>query len=76
MYLIFSTKEAHDAVNDRVNAYIGHSGIGVDTWSHGLRCGDMYAMPIIEKIMGALTEDEIGAIVMSLPDLEEPNENS
>ena len=43
MYLIFETKEAHDAVNDRVNIYIGHSGIGVDTWSHGLRCGDMYA---------------------------------
>lgn len=69
MYLIFDSKAAHDAVNARVNVYMGHSGIGVDTWSHGLRCGDMYAMPITEMIMEALTDDEIGAIIVSLPEI-------
>lgn len=68
MYLIFETLVEHNLVNRKVNAYLGYSGIGTDTWCHGLRCGELYAMPIHEKMIGALNENELAAIVYALPE--------
>lgn len=76
MFIIFDKLEDANALNGRVEEYLNISDTCWTGYARDLFVFDgKYVFPVIESIMGALTNEEIKLIQFDLPEVEDEKSN-